>query len=134
MNRLHREMSRLFDRAGYGDGARRMAPAYPALNLWEDADNLYAEAELPGLSLDDLEIYVTGGNHLSIKGKREVPESDKAAWHRRERGYGQFARALTLPHDVDADKVEAEFRNGVLCIKLPKREESKPRRIEVKPR
>lgn len=134
MNRLHQEMSRLFDRAGVGAGPRRVAAAYPALNLWEDEDNLYSEAELPGLALEDLEIYVTGGNQLAIKGKRNPPKVEKGTWHRRERGYGQFARALTLPQDVDAEKVEAEFRGGVLCIKMPKREEAKPRRIEVKPR
>jgi len=132
MNRLQTEMNRLFDRFGFEDGGRRPAPTYPALNLWQDGDNLYVEAELPGMELSDLEMYVSGGNQLSLKGKREAPSVEKGAWHRQERGYGSFTRAITLPHDVDAEKVEAEFHDGVLCVTLPKREGSKPRRIEVK--
>lgn len=132
MNRLQTEMDRLFGRFGLEDGGRRLAPAYPAFNLWQDADNLYVEAELPGMELSDLEMYVSGGNQLSLKGKREAPSVEKGAWHRQERGYGSFTRAITLPQEVDADKVEAELHLGVLCIKLPKNEASKPRRIEVK--
>lgn len=132
MNRLHEEMDRLFGRYGFGDGRRAVAPAYPALNLWQDDDNLYCEAELPGMELADLEIYATGGNQLTIRGKREAPSHEGGTWHRRERGYGSFARVLTLPQDVDAERVEAKFCHGVLCVTLPKREESKPRRIEVK--
>ena len=134
MNRLQNEMNRLFDRFGGvgGEDDRRTVPAYPALDLWQDGDNLYVEAELPGLVLDDLEIYVTGGTQLTLKGKRDIPEVENGTWHRRERGYGSFARGLTLPHDVNADKVEASFTNGVLTITLPKLEDAKPRRITVK--
>src|SRR4051812_23095373 len=67
--------------------------AYPALNLWEDEENLYAEAEMPGLSIDDLEIYVTGGNQLTLQGERK-PHESKATWHRRERGFGKFGRVI----------------------------------------
>jgi HSP20 family protein len=132
MNRLQGEMNRLFDRFGLENGGRRSAPAYPALNLWQDGDNLYVEAELPGMELNDLEMYVSGGNQLSLKGKREAPSIEKGAWHRQERGYGSFTRAITLPQNVDADKVKAEFKHGVLCVTLPKTEDTKPRRIEVK--
>jgi HSP20 family protein len=132
MNRLQTEMNRLFDRFGTDNGGRRVAPTYPAMNLWQDADNLYVEAELPGMELSDLEIYVSGGNQLSLKGKREAPSMETGAWHRQERGYGSFTRAITLPHDVDAEKVEAQFNHGVLCVTLPKSEGTKPRRIEVK--
>lgn len=132
MNRMRDEMERLFGRYGVGNGRQAEAAAYPALNLWQDEDNLYCEAELPGMKLEDLEIYATGGNQLSIKGKREAPSRENARWHRQERGYGSFARVLTLPQPVDSGKVEAEFRNGVLCVTLPKREEAKPHRIKVK--
>jgi len=132
MDRLQGEMNRLFDRYGLGNGRRELAAGYPAMNLWQDEENLYCEAELPGMDLKDLEIYVTGGNQLTVKGKREAPSHENGVWHRRERGYGSFARVVTLPHDVDAEKVEAEFCNGVLCVTLPKQEECKPRRIEVK--
>jgi HSP20 family protein len=132
MNRLHDEMNRLFSRWG-GNGTHGYARStYPALNLWEDDGNLYVEAELPGFSLDNLEIYVTGENQLSLKGERKQPEMEGGTWHRQERGFGSFARLIELPTAVDSDKVAANFEQGVLTIALPKREEVKPRRIEVK--
>lgn len=131
MNRLSREMDRLFGRSGAGMGRPLGVGAFPALNVWEDDNNLYAEAELPGFSLDDLEIYVTG-NQLSIKGERRPPQQDGGTWHRQERVYGKFSRMIEVPGDVDGDKVSAEFKNGVLSITLPKSEAVKPRRIEVK--
>lgn len=132
MSRMREEMDRLFGRYGVGNGRRAETPAYPPLNLWQDENCLYCEAELPGMKLEDLEIYATGGNQLSIKGKREAPAHENGTWLRQERGYGNFARVLTLPQPVDSGKVEAELRNGVLCITLPKREEAKPRRVDVK--
>ncbi|MBN1909607.1 MAG: Hsp20/alpha crystallin family protein, partial [Pirellulales bacterium] len=132
MNRLQAEMNRLFDRFGFEDGRRPIAPSYPALNMWRDADNLYIEAELPGIEMKDLDIQVSGGNQLSLKGKREAPAEEKGTWHRQERGYGTFTRAMTLPEEVDVDQVKAEFKDGVLCVTLPKSEKAKPRRIEVK--
>ena len=86
---------------------------------------------LSGMEMDDLELLIHG-NELTIKGERKKPELKDASWRRRERGFGRFSRVLELPDDVDAEKVEAHFRNGVLLIELPKREEAKPRRIEVK--
>ena len=90
------------------------------------------EAELPGFNLDELEMYVTGENQLSIKGERKRPDPGKGTWHRQERGYGSFSRLIELPGPVDSSSVSAEFKDGVLTITLPKREEAKPRRIEVK--
>lgn len=131
MGRLHDEMNRLFGR--YANGARELSPSgYPPLNLWEDEDNLYVEAELPGFDLDDLEMYVTGDNQLSIKGERKRPELGQGTWHRQERGYGAFSRLMELPGAVDSDRVTAQFKTGVLTITLPKKQEAKPRRIEVK--
>lgn len=131
MNRLAREMDRLFGSNGNGVGRGMSVGTYPALNVWEDEDQLYAEAELPGFSLDELEIYVTG-NQLTIKGERRSPESEGGTWHRQERGYGKFARMVELPGELDGDKVSAVFKDGVLLITLPKTEAVKPRRIEVK--
>ncbi len=130
MNRLSREMDRLFGR-GNGMGSPLGVGAYPALNVWEDNDNLYAEAELPGFKLDDLEIYVTG-NQLTITGERRPPEHNGGTWHRQERGYGKFSRLIEVPVDVDGNRVSAEFKYGVLHITLPKSEAVKPRRIAVK--
>ena len=131
MNRLHDEMNRLFGR--YSNGVREFSPSgYPPLNLWEDDDNYYVEAELPGVQVDDLEMFVTGDNQLNIKGERKRPDTDQGTWHRQERGYGMFSRLMDLPTPVHGEGVAAEFKNGVLTITLPKKEESKPRRIEVK--
>jgi len=131
MSRLNDEMNRLFGR--YTNGTRGFAPSgYPMLNLWEDEENLYVEAELPGFNLDEVEMYVTGDNQLSIKGERTPPELKGGTWHRRERGYGSFSRLVELPGVVSSDKVLADFQLGVLTITLPKKQEAKPRRIEVK--
>ena len=131
MHQLHDEMNRLFGR--YANGSREFAArGYPPLNLWEDEDHLFVEAELAGFNLDNLEMYVTGENQLSIKGERKQPELGTGTWHRQERGYGAFSRLVELPSVVDSEKVSAEFKNGVLTITLPKKEEVKPRRIEVK--
>jgi HSP20 family protein len=133
MQQFQHELNRLFDRwNGDRDWQRGFAGTYPALNVWEDAEHVFVEAELPGLSLNDLEIYVTGGNQLTIKGERRFETPQKGVWHRKERGQGTFTRALTLPFAVDADKVEARFENGVLFVRLPKHASAKPRKINVK--
>lgn len=131
LNRLSSDFDRVFGPRSRGNGGARTG-AYPPLNVWSDDDNLYVEAELPGFSMDDLEIIVSGENQLSIKGHRERPGDEKATWHRQERGYGDFSRMLELPEPVDAGRVEAQFKHGVLSITLPTREEAKPRRIKVK--
>ncbi len=134
INRLREEMDHLFENF-FGPGAAQWVPGagfargYPALNVWEDTQNLYAEAEVPGLTMEDLEVYVVG-NDLTIKGERK--ENGQEAYHRRERGVGPFERVLPLPIPIDADKVEAQLSNGVLTIKMPKAEAARPRRIEVK--
>jgi len=131
MDRLTSEMNRLFQRFG-GDGGQQPAIAYPAVDIWQDENYLYVEAELPGMELGDLEIYVIGGNQLSIRGERKPLTIERGTWHRQERGYGRFSRLLTLPCDVTTDEVEAEFKDGVLTIKLPKSGAAKPRRLAIK--
>jgi HSP20 family protein len=103
---------------------------FPALNVWEQADELFVEAELPGLKADDLDISVEG-DVLTIKGQRGEAAPQGATFHRRERGVGPFSRVLRLPVPVDADRVRAAFRDGVLLVTLPKAEEAKPRKIKV---
>ena len=129
-NRIFDEMNRLFDAAVADTFA---APAaYPPMNLWEDDDNFYAEAEMPGLKLDDIQITVTQGDQLTISGERKPHADDNCAWHRQECGYGRFTRTVTLPAIVDVDKIEAGYDAGVLTLTLPKSEKAKPRRIAVK--
>jgi HSP20 family protein len=84
------------------------------------------------LDLEDLEIYVTGGNQLILKGERKLCASAKGVWHRQERTFGAFNRSLTLPFPVEADKVDARLENGVLHLKLTKHESARPRKIPVK--
>lgn len=131
MHRLQGEMNRLFGRFGNGASSRGEA-SFPALNIWEENDSLFVEAELPGMELSDLEIYVNSGNVLTIKGERHAPSTPQGTWHRQERGYGKFHRVMELPLPVDADRVMAHFKHGILRIELPKQEEVKPRRIEVR--
>jgi len=132
MNRLQDEMEQWLRRAGVNDPRRFAHRVYPPLNLWEDDNNLYVEAELPELELTDLEIFVNGDNQLSIKGERKQSQQQEGMWHRQERGHGSFSRVGELPQYVDSDKVTAEFKHGVLTITLPKRQEVKARRIDVK--
>jgi HSP20 family protein len=125
------EMNRLFDRWGQGGGTAAVA-SFPLLNVWEESDQVFVEAELPGLDLKDLEMYVSGGNQLTIKGERKPQLPEKGAWHRQERQFGAFSRSLTLPFPVDPDKVEAKLENGVLLVRLAKHESARPRKIPVK--
>ena len=134
MNRLREEMDHLFENflgteAGHWVQGTGFVRGFPALNIWEDEHSLYAEAEVPGLTMNDLEVFVVG-NELTIRGNRQ--EGDQQTYHRRERGVGEFKRVLPLPMPIDADKVEAKLRDGVLTITMPKAETAKPRKIEVK--
>lgn len=131
MNRL---ASDFFAPAALAWAARQSAAstAFPALNVWEQGDDLYAEAEVPGLKNEDLEISVIAGD-LTIRGRRGQQLPAGAAFHRQERGTGEFNRVLRLPIEIDANKVEATLRDGVLTIKLPKAESAKPRKIQVAP-
>jgi len=133
MRRFQRAMDRMFGRWGIGLAEwPALAVSYPPVNLWEDDDFVYAEAELPGLKLPDLEITVTAENQLTLKGKRAPAAPEKVEWHRQERGFGSFERASELPVSVDAGKVEARLENGVLTIKMPKSPAAKPKKIPVK--
>jgi len=106
--------------------------AFPALNAWDDAEHFYLEADVPGLTLNNLAIFVTDGRVLTIKGERTECECENGKWLRRERGYGSFERQIDLPGPVNEEQVEASLKNGVLTITLPKAEEIRPRRIQVK--
>ncbi|MGL4552591.1 MAG: Hsp20/alpha crystallin family protein [Gemmataceae bacterium] len=122
-----------FDRLLDNLGAELTRPvtAFPAVNVWEDADAYHLEAELPGLTQDEVSIAVTQRNVLTLSGERKSDDGE-GRWHRRERGFGRFQRVLRLPAAVDADKVEAKLEGGVLRLTLPKHADAKPRRIAVK--
>jgi HSP20 family protein len=130
---LRSEISRLLDVFDpFADGGTPMRTGrFPALNVWEDGQSVYAEAELPGVSHDDLDVSVVG-NELTIKGSRKPMESKGVSYHRQERQVGEFTRVLTLPVDVDADSVQASLKDGVLQIKMPKSHAARPKKIDVK--
>jgi HSP20 family protein len=104
-----------------------------ALDLYETDDNLVVETSLPGINPDDVDISIVG-NTLTIKGetKHEAEKGEKGRYHYRERRYGAFQRSIILPTGVNTDAAEAVFKDGVLKLTLPKVEEAKPKRIEVK--
>ncbi len=109
-----------------------VSTTYPPLNLSEDDERFLLEAELPGLTMSDLEI-VCQGRTLTLRGERKTPPESEGAYQRRERPMGPFVRTMTLPGDVDIDQGEATLRDGVLLVTLPKTAQAKARRIEVKP-
>ncbi len=126
--RMQSQVDRLF-------GARRpiarAATPFPPVNLWAGTDSVAVTAELPGITVDDVDISVQE-DVLTIKGERKSPAEDQGVeWHRHERTDGQFQRVIQLPFRVDPDQVQARFTNGVLEIDLKRPEEDKPRRIQI---
>jgi HSP20 family protein len=133
LERFQSEVNHLLDRVGLGQGQwPSMSSSFPPVNVWEEDEALHVEAELPGMKLDQLEIYVCEGTQLTLQGERQLCKAENGVWHRQERGVGKFNRTIALPVAVDPDKVEARFENGVLHVTLPKSEAAKPRRITVK--
>ncbi len=103
----------------------------PRVDIYEDADKVVLKAELPGIEPKDVDIHIDE-NTLYLKGERKIDsEVNEENLHRVERAYGTFARTFTLPTSVESEKVSAEYKDGVLKVTLPKREESKPKQIKV---
>lgn len=104
---------------------------FPAVNVSHDGDNIYVQAELPGLRAEDLDISVEGST-LTLRGERKPDAAENVNYHRRERRAGKFHKAISLPDEVNADAVTAEYKDGVLRLVLPKAEHAKPKKIAVK--
>ncbi len=131
---LRQEMENIFEDingGGLTHAIARRAGVYPVLNIWDEGERLGVEAEIPGVNRDDLEIYAVG-NELTIKGRRQAMEGENLAFHRRERGTGEFTRVVTLPVEVEAEGIEAVLKDGVLTLHLPKAASARPRQITVK--
>src|SRR6266404_3380272 len=104
----------------------------PAIDLFEDKDNFILRAELPGMKKEDIELSLHDGS-LSISGERKSEDKHQdAEIYRAERFFGRFQRTITLPAPVSADKIKAQYKDGILTVTLPKTEEAKPKHIEVK--
>lgn len=104
----------------------------PVVDIYETAEDMVMKAELPGMSREDISVEVKD-NLLVLRGERKFQKNVKEEnYYRLERNYGKFQRAFTLPFEVDRSKIEAHYRDGVLEVKLPKAEVSKPKQIEIK--
>jgi HSP20 family protein len=122
---IENQMNRLF--AGTAPSAKE----FPAINIWTERDSLIVTTELPGVDPGSIDMSVVGKT-LTLRGERKPEEVENGTYHRRERWYGKFGKAIELPFNVEADKVSARFNKGVLYITLPKAEAEKPRKISVK--
>jgi HSP20 family protein len=134
LRNLQDEMTRLFTGvrpASFNREEMTHGAWAPSVDIFEDKDRLILEAELPGMNRDDFEISVEN-NILTLRGERKFEKKTEGDnYHRIERSYGSFTRSFTLPQTVTADGATADFENGVLRVALPKREETKARKIEI---
>jgi HSP20 family protein len=105
---------------------------FPALNVWSNDQSIVVTAEIAGLDPENLSITVQD-DHLSLRGSRSSKEcAEGEIFHRRERGCGEFSRTISLPFKIEADKVDAVYRDGILKVTLPRIEEEKPAKIKIK--
>lgn len=130
-------MNRIFDEAFRGQGRATddewaLGGSWaPAVDIFEHEGNLVLKAELPGVDPKDVDVRVEN-NVLTLRGERKFEsEVKREQYHRVERAYGSFSRSFTLPNAVDTEKIKAEYKDGVLRVTLPQREEAKPKQIAV---
>ena len=128
--RLQDEMSRMFDDRLYRAG--ESVGWTPACDIYEDEEGVTLRFELAGVDPKDVDVHFENGV-LTVKGDRKLEKEEKREnYHRVERSFGTFTRSFSLPGSVDAEKIKAETKNGVLSVTLPKKAEAKPRAIQVK--
>lgn len=132
--RLHERINRLFNLSHHHEFESDELISgnwTPACDIVETGDALIVRAELPGCRREDIEISLENGV-LTLRGHRELEqETQERTYHRIERSYGKFARSFTLPRSVDADRISANITDGVLEIRMPRREETRPRQISI---
>lgn len=135
---LQDRMNRLFDDSfrsvsrGAGEEEWALGGSWaPAVDIFEQEGNIVLKAELPGVDSKDVDVRIEN-NILTLRGERKFDsEVNKENYHRVERAYGTFSRSFTLPTVVDTEKIKADFKDGVLKVTLPKREEAKPKQISI---
>src|SRR5437773_2878214 len=131
---LQEEVNRLFSTnltGGFGEEGIGRGAWNPSVDIYENKDQIVLEAELPGMSREDFDLAIEN-NVITLRGERRFEKKDETDnYHRVERSYGSFTRSFTLPQTVSGEGATAEYRNGVLRVALPKREETKARRIEI---
>src|ERR1051326_5000539 len=135
LTNLRDELERLFESPleQFARGSQLLNGGWgPALDVYEDKDNLTVKAELPGMKREEIELSLHDGA-LMISGERKSEKkAEKGEEYRAERFVGRFQRTLRLPSAVAADKVKASYKDGILTVTLPKTEEAKPKQIDVK--
>ena len=126
------EVRRLQDEMDGWLGATGRTGFTPAVDIYEDKESISVRAELAGMKAEDVHVSVEN-NVLTLRGERKLEREDqKQGYHRIERAYGAFTRSFALPQLVDAEKIHAEMKDGVLTLRLPKKGEPQPRRVEIK--
>ena len=130
--RLHREMDEILGDGASTAGGIRSAPrgTFPAINVIQTPTDVQVYLFAPGVDPKKLDVSVQRGL-LTVSGERQVPVHDEKTYYRQERFSGEFRRAISLGDDVDPDKVEAKYRDGILRIQVRRRESAKPRQIEI---
>lgn len=134
LTNLRDEIDRLFEAplAELARSSQLLSGWTPAFDVYEDKDNFYVRAELPGMRKEDIDLSMHNGS-LSISGERKNDETVKdAEVYRSERFFGRFQRTMTLPREVAVEKIKAQYKDGILSVTLPKAEEAKPKHIDVK--
>lgn len=130
---LQNQLNRLFEpfaRFAAGDEDLVSGTWVPPVDVAETQERILVRAEVPGMKQEDIQIEFENGL-LTIRGERKIEKSDAVTWHRVERIYGNFSRSFTLPRSVDPEKITAGYRDGILEIEVPKREEAKPKQIRI---
>jgi len=134
LQNIQSTMNRLFDEIlddYFGTGRARSIGWAPPVEIYETDRELVFVAEVPGFEINDIAVSLDN-SQLTIAGERKAEEEEGRQYHRNERSYGKFERSFQLPGSFDTEKIKANMKNGILRIALPKREEAKPKRIEVK--
>src|SRR5947209_10382611 len=135
LRNLQEEVNRLFTGSpgrSFDDEGIARGSWSPSVDIYENKDHVILEAELPGMNREDFDLSVEN-NAITLRGERRFEKKDETDnYHRVERAYGSFTRSFTLPNTVTAEGATADYRNGVLRVTLPKREDTKARRIEIK--
>jgi HSP20 family protein len=127
---LQRELARVFESPfGFELGPSGRG-VYPAINVFTDKNGTVLRMEVPGVPPENIQIE-THGRTITVSGKREVKAPEHGSFHRRERSVGEFSRSVQLPSDVDVSRAEASCKHGILTVRIPKKEEAKPRQIAV---
>ncbi len=128
---LQRELERAWQRPFGDQWTASGHGVFPPVNVFNDPGGYVVKVEVPGVAPDQLKVE-GHGRTLTVSGSRTAEAPESGSFHRRERSAGQFARSLQLPDDLDFGRTEASYKHGILTIRVPKREEAKPRQISIK--